>query len=97
MSNDKTRVVVTGINWMGSGIGSIESAVDQLFREARDEIVLTVYSISVQGDLIFEWLEIALNRGVETKMIVNRISEQSTDAVNAAERSGQEVPTLSAL
>jgi hypothetical protein len=52
---------------MGGGAGSIELAMEKLFREAKQEVLLTVYSMSSGADLLFEWLEIALSRGVETK------------------------------
>ena len=35
MSDTRVSVVVTGTVWMGSGIGSIESALERLFREAE--------------------------------------------------------------
>jgi cardiolipin synthase len=64
---------------MGAGIGSIESALERLFREARQEILLTAYSISTSTDLLFEWLESTLARGVEVKLVVNRLDTQASD------------------
>jgi len=61
---------------MGSGIGSIESALGKLFREAKQEILLTAYSITSGADILFDWLDIALSRGVEIKMIVNHLEGQ---------------------
>lgn len=75
MTVNSTDVVVTGADWMGGGIGSIESAMRQLFEEAKQEILLTVYTITSGADMLFDWLEIALSRGVEIKMIVNRLDE----------------------
>ncbi len=81
MSQPEASVVVTGTAWMGSGIGSIESALERLFREASHEIILTAYSISGGADLLLDWLEAALARGVQIKMIVNRLNEQPADVV----------------
>jgi phosphatidylserine/phosphatidylglycerophosphate/cardiolipin synthase-like enzyme len=82
MTADRISVAVTGTDWMGGGIGSIESAMEQLFREARYEILLTVYAASSSADRLFEWLELALGRGVETKMVVNRLDEQQASVIN---------------
>lgn len=81
MSEDNVRVVVTGTSWMGTGVGSIESALDNLFREARDEITLTVYTIGTGADLIFEWLEGALARGILIRLVINDLEDQPTDVV----------------
>jgi len=76
-----TQVVVTGLAWMGSGIGSIESAMERLFREAEREILITSYSISNATDLMIEWFESALARGVLIRMVMNRICQQPPGVV----------------
>lgn len=73
MSN--AQVVVSGLGWMGSGIGSIESAIEELLENARHEILMTAYAIG-KADRIFSLLEIALARGVKVTMIVNRPADQ---------------------
>lgn len=60
---------------MGGGVGSIESAMKQLFQNARDEILLTVYSISNRTDLLFDWLEWSFSRGVEDRIVINKFGE----------------------
>ena len=75
------RVVVTGTSWMGAGIGSIESAIDDLFRTATDEIILSVYTIGSGTDLLFRWLEGALTRGVQVSLIINALEDQPADVV----------------
>lgn len=81
MNTSSVKVVVTGIAWMGGGIGSIESALEKLFKEANQEIVMTVYAISSGSDLVFEWLEAALARGVKVRIVVNRFHSQHPGAV----------------
>lgn len=76
MTKSNLDVVVTGIDWMGAGVGSIESAMRHLFHNAKREILLTVYSITSGADMLFDWLEEALSRGVEIKIVVNRLDEQ---------------------
>lgn len=78
MNTTSVRVVVTGTEWLGRGIGSIESAWEEIIREARTEIDLTAYSISSGADLIFEWLADALDKGIKVRLIVNKWNEQSS-------------------
>ena len=68
---------------MGAGIGSIESALDQLFRSATDEIILSVYTIGPGTDLLFRWLESALARGVQVSLVINALDDQPSDAVKS--------------
>jgi len=68
-------IVVSGLGWMGSGIGSIESAIGDLLGNAQREILLTAYAIG-QADRIFDLLESALARGVRVMMVVNRPAKQ---------------------
>lgn len=79
MNENNVRIVVTGLSWMGSGIGSIETAIEKLFREAREEIALTAYAITGGADLLLDWMEAALDRGVQVRMIVNRLEDQSSE------------------
>jgi hypothetical protein len=51
----------------------IETAIGKLFREAREEIMLTAYSITGGADLLLDWMEEALDRGVRVSMVVNRL------------------------
>ena len=81
MSETRVSVVVTGTAWMGGGIGSIESALERLFREAKQEIALTAYTISSSADLLFDWLEAALTRGIQIKLVINRLNTQPSDVV----------------
>jgi len=80
VSETRASVVVTGTAWMGGGIGSIESALERLFREAEEEIGLTAYIIS-SADLLFDWLEAALARGIQVRLVINRLNTQPSDVV----------------
>jgi phosphatidylserine/phosphatidylglycerophosphate/cardiolipin synthase-like enzyme len=92
VSDTRVSVVVTGTVWMGSGIGSIESALERLFREAEQEIALTAYTISSGADLLFEWLETALARGIQVRLIINRLNDQPTDVVSRLHRLAIDYP-----
>jgi phosphatidylserine/phosphatidylglycerophosphate/cardiolipin synthase-like enzyme len=82
VSENTIRVVVTGVSWMGGGVGSIESALEQIFREVEQEITITAYAISSGADLLLDWMEAALARGVKIRLIVNRKDEQPSGVVN---------------
>lgn len=82
MTENTIHLVVTGVSWMGGGIGSIESALEQLIREAQQEIDLTAYSITSGADVLFDWLEAALVRGIKVRLIVNRKDEQPAGMVS---------------
>jgi phosphatidylserine/phosphatidylglycerophosphate/cardiolipin synthase-like enzyme len=86
MNEAEARVVVTGTAWMGGGIGSIESALEQLFREAQQEIALTAYSMSTGADLLFDWMEAALARGVQISLIINHLDDHSFEVVSQLRR-----------
>jgi len=77
MSDEHLRVVVSGSAWMGSGLGSIESALYRLFTQANDEITLVAYSMSMATPLLFEQLEAMLSRGIRVRCLINRFPQQS--------------------
>ncbi len=76
---DQVSIAVTGLAWMGSGIGSIETAMERLFREAQWEILITSYAISTAADVILDWMALAAGRGVLIRIAVNKLAEQSPD------------------
>ncbi len=59
------RILVSGLAWMGSGMGSIEAAIEEMFGNARREILITAFSIG-QADRIFALMDTALMRGVKS-------------------------------
>ncbi len=75
-NQNKVNVVVTGPEWMGGGVGSIETVIADLFKTAKSELCISAYVIGNSSDLIFEWLENALQRGIKVKMLINRLDEQ---------------------
>ena len=77
---------------MGSGVGSIESAMERIFREAEHEILITVYAISNATDLILEWIENALARGVLIRILVNRLESQPAGVATRLKQLAQIYP-----
>ena len=76
MKAANVRVVVSGSTWMGSGLGSIESALYQLFEHANDEVTIVAYAISSAATMLFEQLRIMLQRGIRVRLLVNRYNGQ---------------------
>lgn len=76
MSEEHLRVVVSGSSWMGSGLGSIESALHELFNRANDEITIVAYSISSATPMLFQQLTTVLQRGIRVRSLVNRFPNQ---------------------
>lgn len=86
MSENIVSVAVTGLAWMGGGTGSIESALVRLFREATQDILITAYTIGSSADLLFQMLETCLARGVEARLIINRLNSQSPEVITQLNR-----------
>ena len=78
MSEENLRVVVSGSSWMGSGLGSIESAIHRLFTMANDEIIIVAYAISSATPQLFEHLRSVLQRGTRIRVVINRFVQQPT-------------------
>ena len=86
------RVVVTGLEWMGSGIRSIESAVDEMFQQVQDEVLISAYSVGNTSERIFGRLEDVLARGVRVHMVVNRLGAQPDAVIKALKALGKRYP-----
>lgn len=76
MSDEHLRIVVSGSTWMGSGLGSIESALYRLFTQVNDEIIIVAYAISSATPLLFEQLATMLSRGIRVRCLINRFPDQ---------------------
>lgn len=61
---------------VGAGFRSIESILRESFDTAKDEVVMTAYSMSIVDDRVFGLIENALSRGVRVTVIVNNLLEQ---------------------
>ena len=81
MKDCKASVVVTGTAWMGGGIGSIESALERLFREAKHDVLATAFSIGTGANVLLEWMERSLARGIRNTLIVNGLASQPASVI----------------
>ena len=77
----KPELLLRGCPGWDLGIGSIETAIDELFEQATNEIVLATYAIGTGADLIYQWLEGTLARGIQVTLVINHLDEQPQDVV----------------
>lgn len=77
MNKDHMKVVVSGTAWVGSGLGSIETALYQLLQQANDEVIIVAYTISGSAADLFSRLGTLLERGIKITILVNRYTQQS--------------------
>ena len=77
---NSVEIAVTGIGWLGSGIPSVERTMEQLFAEAKREIMLTAYSLTSGFDRICRSLNRAASTGIRCVTVVNQLDEQRSEA-----------------
>lgn len=91
---NRVSVVVTGTSWMGAGIGSVETALERLFREAEQRLAIIAYSVSGSTDLLLHWLEATLARGVQIQIVINQLDAQPAGVVEYLTRLAGQYPHL---
>ena len=74
------RIVVSGLEWMGAGFGSIETAVDVMLHSAHSEVAVVTYSITSRATSFFDRLEECLERGVRLGMLIDKYRGQQAGA-----------------
>jgi len=73
---DEVTIVVTGLAWMGRGIRSIYSIIEDMLVKASDEIQIATYMITEGAMDFIQLLMNCLNKGIRVTLIVNRFNEQ---------------------
>jgi len=73
---NKVKVVVTGLAWMGRGVRSIDSVIEEMLTDASDEIQIAIYKITEGARDFIQLITNCLNRGIRVTLIVNRFVEQ---------------------
>jgi cardiolipin synthase len=72
-------VAATGTAWVGSGVGSVNTAIENLLRTAKSEVQIAVYDLTEGAEEFQGLLRGTLARGIQVTMIVNRLGEKSTN------------------
>jgi cardiolipin synthase len=73
---NKVTIVVTGLAWMGRGIRSIDSTIEEMLTSASDEIQVAAYMITTGAGEFFQLITDRLSRGVRVTLILNRFRNQ---------------------
>lgn len=66
------KIAVTGTAWMGGGIGSVQSAIEELLSGADEEILIAIYEITAGANKFLDNLRNCLARGIRVTFIINR-------------------------
>ncbi len=70
-------IAVTGTAWMGGGVGSVQSSIEEMLGKAGKEVQIAIYEMTdYQGFLPL--LRPCLGRGVHITMIINRYASHSS-------------------
>jgi cardiolipin synthase len=80
---NQVQVLVSGLAWMGQGIRSIETVLEELLQSAQDEIMITAYAIGNVSDSFFKGLEHTLSRGVRIHLIINHPDKQPDEVLES--------------
>ena len=89
---NELSVVVTGLAWMGHGIRSIDSTIEEMLTEASDEIQIAAYMITEGANDFIQILMACLNRGVRATLILNRFREQPNETQTSMHKLVRQFP-----
>jgi phosphatidylserine/phosphatidylglycerophosphate/cardiolipin synthase-like enzyme len=74
--NAQVRTFVTGLGWMGRGVGSIGTALEELVRSTKHQLFIVAYAISDGAAPLFELVRQKLSEGVRVTFVVDRVADQ---------------------
>jgi phosphatidylserine/phosphatidylglycerophosphate/cardiolipin synthase-like enzyme len=74
--NAFVRTVVTGLGWMGSGVGSVNTATEELVMSAQNELTVLAYSMSDGAERLMELVQERLRSGIRFTIVVNQLANQ---------------------
>jgi cardiolipin synthase len=94
---DRVRIAVTGTGWVGEGVGSVEDAMLGILREAKRHILMTAYAITPGSSRILDEMERAVATGVQTRLVVERFSDQESTIRDRLQALAGRFPTTLAL
>ncbi len=73
---DKVTIAVTGLAWMGHGIRSINSILEEMLPQTNDEIQIVAYRITRGATGFLDIVTACLSRGIKVNIVVNRFDKQ---------------------
>jgi phosphatidylserine/phosphatidylglycerophosphate/cardiolipin synthase-like enzyme len=74
---NRVSLVVTGLGWLGGGVQAIENALLGLVNGAEHELALAVYAMSPGPERLWAAIERAVDGGIRSTIIVDRLDEQN--------------------
>src|SRR5690242_8420977 len=92
--NGDIQVCASGELWVGGSVGSLETAIYEVFTSATNNILITCYSITAGANALLDALRGALERGVLIRIAVNNINGQSPTAVTQLRTLARSYPHL---
>jgi cardiolipin synthase len=94
---DKVTIVVTGLAWMGHGIGSIYTTIEELLTSACDEVQIAAYGITAGAKEFIELIAGCLSRGLIVTLIVNKFGNQPKEIQTTIGELAQRYPHFTLL
>ena len=70
------KIAVTGTAWMGGGVGSVQSAIEELLSQADEEILIAIYEITEGANEFLDKVRACLARGIRVTFIINRYDDK---------------------
>src|SRR5437660_916234 len=74
---NRVSLIVTGLGWLGGGVQAIENALLRLVDGAEHELALAVYAMSPGPERLWAAFESAVDGGIRSTVIVDRLDEQN--------------------
>jgi cardiolipin synthase len=78
-ASDRVSLVVTGLGWLGGGIGAIEGQLVETIETAERELAVVAYSITSGPARVWSALEAAIESGIRCTLVVDRLEAQDQD------------------
>jgi phosphatidylserine/phosphatidylglycerophosphate/cardiolipin synthase-like enzyme len=83
---DWVSLAVTGMAWLGGGLPAVERTFAELVASAEREILVTVYSVTLGSERIWQEIDKCLATGVRCRLVVNELHKQDSQALALIER-----------
>lgn len=70
------KVVASGLEWMGSGVGSIQNAIQGALDQSRISVTVVAYALTDHAPQFLDSIEDCLKRGIRVEFLVNKFEGQ---------------------
>jgi len=80
------RVIASGLEWMGAGVGSIQTAVEELLYGSQFDVTVVTYSLTGGAAAFMDGIERCLERGIKVSFLINRFDAQVLEAIHRFQR-----------